>query len=341
MDLDTLTNLSQARLNVKIYRPDKSVASFAEDVVKGLSAAPKTLPPKYFYDQAGAKLFEEICELPEYYLTRTEHAILNHHADAIASFFDNDVTLVELGSGNSAKTRILIEAFLRRSANLHYLPIDLSKHILIETARSLLNDYHELEITAYIADYHLALEALKGRRMGTKLILFLGSNIGNFDPDEAEIFLRKTRATMNERDRLLVGIDLIKDKRILQPTYDDAQGVTARFNLNMLARINRELGGNFDLANFRHRAFLKESLSRIEMHLESTIRQTVTLRKLTRRFAFEKDETIHTENSYKFSMPQINELAHRSGFAVEKSWLDARKWFSVNLLAPVTPSLEV
>jgi dimethylhistidine N-methyltransferase len=333
--LDTLTNLSHVRLNVKIYRPDKSAASFAEDVVRGLSAAPKTLLPKYFYDQAGAKLFEEICELPEYYLTRAEYAILKSQANEIASCFDEPITLVELGSGNSSKTRVLLNAFLQRFETLHYLPIDLSRHILIATAKSLIEDYRGLKITAHVSDYHTALEILKNQPGEIKLILFLGSNIGNLDPEEAEIFLRKTRATMSEVDRVLVGIDLIKDKRILEPAYDDAQKVTARFNLNMLVRINRELGGNFDVAKFRHRAFLNEELSRVEMHLVSTAQQTVTLRKINRRFVFAKGETIHTENSYKFSLPQINELASRSGFAVEKSWLDARKWFSVNLLAPI------
>jgi len=335
MELDTLTTLSHSRLKVKISRRDKSVDSFAEDVLDGLSSHPKTLPPKYFYDRVGSKLFEEICDLPEYYVTRTEFSILQNFADDIAARFDDGVTLVELGSGNSSKTRVLIEAFLRQKGRLHYLPVDISKSILIETSQALLRSYCRLKITAYISEYFTALRHLQHENFQRKLILFLGSNIGNFEPGEAVNFLRKTYATMNENDRLLMGADLMKSKQIVEPAYDDAKGITARFNLNILTRINRQLAGNFDLNQFRHKAFLNEALGRIEMHIESRRQQVVTIEGLQEQFMFAKGETIQTENSYKFTLPGLKKLAARGGFEIEKTWLDSRKWFSLNLLKPI------
>jgi dimethylhistidine N-methyltransferase len=335
VELDNLKTLGQSRLKVRISRRDKSVESLAEDVSKGLSSKPKTLPPKYFYDTAGSKIFEQISDLPEYYLTRTEFAILNEYALEIANLLNKKIMLIELGSGNSVKTRLIIEAFLKRFERLHYMPIDISKSILIESAKSLLKDYEGLKITALVSEYHTALEALKRPNIGEKLILFLGSNIGNFEKQEAECFLKKTRATMTERDRLLMGIDLLKDKSILEPAYDDAEGVTANFNLNLLVRINRELAGNFDLNKFRHKVFFNQEQGRIEMHIESMAHQIVTLQDLNRGFTFERGETIHTENSYKYSMEQINTLASGTGFDVQKTWFDEKKWFSLNLLKPV------
>ncbi|MFQ5865075.1 MAG: L-histidine N(alpha)-methyltransferase [bacterium] len=335
MELDTIKAFGQTRLKVKISRRDKSVESLGEDVLKGLSSNPKTLPPKYFYDQVGSKIFEDICKLPEYYLTRTEYTILNKYAQEIVNRFNKRITLVELGSGSSAKTRLIISAFLKRFKKLHYIPIDISKSILIESAKSLFKDYSNLKITALVSEYHTALDALKRQNIGEKLILFLGSNIGNFEKQEAEYFLKKMRVAMTENDRLLMGIDLIKDKSILEPAYNDAQGVTANFNLNLLVRINRELDGNFDLNEFHHKAFFDEKQGRIEMHIETTARQVVTLRELNRRFTFEPGETIHTENSYKYSMEEIRSLASRAGFKMQKSWFDDKKWFSLNLLSPV------
>lgn len=334
MELDTTKNLAQTRLKVKISRRDKSVETFAAEVLQGLSSNPKTLSPKYFYDTTGSKLFENICELPEYYLTRMERAILQKYSEEIISQTSKNATLVELGSGNSAKTRLLIEALLNRSKRLHYIPIDFAKNILVESAKSLLRKYSRLKITAVVSDYHTALKAVRDKSIAGRLILFLGSSIGNFDKSEAENFLKKTKAAMGKNDRLLIGIDLIKDKGILEAAYDDAQGVTAKFNLNLLVRINRELDGDFDLTKLRHKAFFNEKLSRIEMHIESTTQQTVTLRKLNRGFSFREGETIHTENSYKYSMEQIKELAAYSGFNLEKTWVDEKKWFSLNLLKP-------
>ncbi len=336
MELDTLTNLTHSRLKVKISRRDKSVESLADDVMVGLRSVPKTLSPKYFYDKIGSKIFEEICELPEYYPTRTETAILQKYAKDIALMFDEKVTLIELGSGNSVKTRLIMEAFFKQFKRLHYLPIDISKSILVESSKLLMNDYPNLRITAYISDYHTALETLSGQEIDEKLILFLGSNIGNFEPEEADYFLKQTRATMTGNDSLLMGIDLMKDKSILEPAYNDAQGVTAKFNLNLLARINRELDGDFDVSKFRHKGLLNQRLGRIELHLESTESQIVTLNKLNHHFLFEKGETIHTENSYKFTLDQIKSLVIRNGFELQKSWFDDKRWFSLNLLQPIT-----
>ncbi|NIR50216.1 L-histidine N(alpha)-methyltransferase [candidate division KSB1 bacterium] len=335
MELDTLTNLTEERLKVKISRQDKSVESLADDVVAGLSANPKTLPPKYFYDKVGSRIFEEICDLPEYYPTRTELAILENYADDIARQFDEPIRLIELGSGNSFKTRVLIEAFLRRFETLHYMPIDISKSILVKTANDLLEQYPNLKITAYVSDYHTALHALKNQEMGGKLILFLGSNIGNFEPEQALNFLKKTFATMNDDDRLLMGVDLMKDETILKPAYDDAEGVTAKFNQNLLVRLNRELDGDFDLSKFRHKIVFNGEHGRIELHLESTENQTVSLSKIDQQFEFEQGETIHTENSYKYSPEKLTALAESGGFELKTSWFDGNKWFSLNLLRPI------
>ncbi|MFQ5638953.1 MAG: L-histidine N(alpha)-methyltransferase [bacterium] len=339
MELDTVESLTQSRLEVKISRKDKSVESLAEDVADGLSSTPKTLSPKYFYDKTGSKIFEEICELPEYYPTRSERAILRAYAEEITRFFDKDITLVELGSGNSSKTQLLIRAFIKRFERLHYLPIDISKSILSETAQSLLQKYLHLKITAFVSDYHTALSVLKKENIGDKLILFLGSNIGNFEPQEAEIFLKKTYATMNRNDRLLVGVDLKKAESILIPAYDDSQGVTAKFNFNMLRRINRVLDANFDLSKFRHKIIFNNEHSRIEMHLESMCKQTVAIHTLGQKFHFEKGETIHTENSYKYSLARFNQLAIAAGFEVQKTWFDEKKWFSLNFLRPAPARL--
>jgi dimethylhistidine N-methyltransferase len=277
-------------------------------------------------------------------VTRTEFAILQTFADDIAAQFDDNVTMVELGSGNSSKTRLLIEAFLRQKGSLHYLPVDISKSILIETSQALLRSYRRLKITAHISEYFTALRHLKQEnslggaeplRRKSKLILFLGSNIGNFEPAEAVHFLQNTYAAMDAHDRLLMGVDLTKDKQIIEPAYNDARGVTARFNINLLVRINRELGGHFDLSQFRHQALLNEKLGRIEMHLQSCRPQVVTIDQLNHEFFFQTGETIHTENSYKFTLSGLKKLAARGGFEIEKTWLDARKWFSLNLLKPI------
>ncbi|MFQ5675284.1 MAG: L-histidine N(alpha)-methyltransferase [bacterium] len=337
MEFDTLSKIQHSRLSVKVSRKDCSSEPFSRDVLVGLSSTPKTLPPKYFYDETGSRLFEDICELPEYYPTRTERAIIRRYAEEISILSQKDCALIELGSGSSAKTRLLIEAFLRRSEKLHYIPVDISKNILVESSKALLQDYEQLRITALASDYLTALRALKRQQIDKKLIAFLGSTIGNFDEKDRLEFLREIRESMNPQDRLLLGADLIKGRDILEPAYDDARGVTAKFNLNLLVRINRELDADFDLDLFRHKAFLNEDLGRIEMHLQSTAKQSVTIDKLGQSFKFARDETIHTENSYKFSKEQIKELARVCGFELKHSWYDENQWFSLNLLKPNEP----
>ncbi len=224
---------------------------------------------------------------------------------------------------------------MRRNEKLHYIPIDISKSILVDSAKAVLEDYPELRITALASDYITALNFLKQQNISKKLIAFLGSTIGNFQEKGRIEFLNQIRAAMNSQDRLLMGIDLIKDKEIIEPAYNDSQGVTAQFNMNMLVRINTELDGNFDLEKFRHKAFLNEEMGRLEMHLESTARQSVRIDKLNRVFDFENGETIYTEDSHKFSREQIKEMAKTSGFEVKHSWYDSQKWFSLNLFKPV------
>ena len=300
----------------------------------GLQQNPKSLPCRYFYDEEGSQLFEAICTLPEYYLTRIERAILQERAAAIASLFCSNIALVELGSGSAAKTRILIEAFLCRQGALRYIPVDISRTILEESSPALLQDFPELEILAIAGEYQDGLEYLKTRSDQPVLILWLGSNVGNFERSEAAAFLRRVRDTMSPQDRLLVGIDLRKDRAVLERAYDDAQGVTARFNLNILAHINRELGGHFDLENFHHRAVYNPEPGRIEMYLVSTNAQSIPIDHLDLEVEFAAGEAIHTENSYKYSRAEIQALASDAGLRLEQQFFDAHQRFSVNLFAP-------
>ena len=335
MELETIPTLTRPRLHVKISHQDKSPATFEQDVLAGLSSDPKWLMPKYFYDRIGSQLFEKICEQPEYYPTRTEYAILQEYSYKIGAEFKDDIVLIELGSGSSTKTRLLLETFLASQGDLHYVPIDISKNILVDSANTLLKNYDGLNVTAVVSDYITALKSLREKSDEQKLIIFLGSSIGNFDTEEREDFLLETRAAMNDQDRLLLGLDLLKDKGILESAYNDSHGVTAKFNLNMLTRINRELNGEFDPDFFNHKAFLNEEEHRIEMHLESTAGQSVRIGQIRRTFSFAKGETIHTENSHKFSQEDIEEMVDQSGFALQRQWYDQQRWFSLNLLQPV------
>jgi dimethylhistidine N-methyltransferase len=305
---------------------------FAQAVGRGLTSKPKWLPCCYFYDEEGSRLFEEICELPEYYLPRAEREILTNRAPELAGRFTETVDLVELGSGNAVKTRLLIEALLRHQERLRYVPIDICRAVLDNSARGLLEAYPELEVVAVEAEYQEALRYLQLNTPRAKLILWLGSNVGNFDRTEAGAFLRQVSGTLAVRDRLLVGSDLRKDATVLQRAYDDAHGVTAAFNLNLLARINRELGGRFDLAAFQHRAVYNDPAGRIEMYLVSRRARRVRIDNLDLDVGFSAGEAIHTENSYKYSLEEIDTLASTAGLRIEAQWLDSRRQFSVNLM---------
>ncbi len=305
--------------------------AFALAVRSGLRARPKSLPCRYFYDDQGSRLFERICDLPEYYLTRTEDAILREHAHAMVAGWLADPVLVELGSGSSSKTRRLIEAALRTYGALHYVPIDVSKTILEESAEGLVRAYPGLRITGFAANYRDALAGVVERFDRPKLFVFLGSSLGNYEPDDAVDLLSLVAGSMDPSDRLLLGTDLDKDPAVLEAAYDDAQGITARFNLNLLARINRELGARFELDRFEHRARYRGDLRRVEMHLVSRVDQMVAIpgAGLTVRFA--ERESIHTENSHKYTPETLRILADRSGLREEAAWTDPLERFRVQL----------
>jgi dimethylhistidine N-methyltransferase len=300
--------------------------SFLDDVLTGLARPQKTLPPKYFYDARGCELFEQICEQPEYYPTRTELAIMREHAGAMANFLGPDCQLIEFGSGSSRKTRILIE----RLQPPLYVPIDIADGALRAAAVGLAQQFPWLNIFGVCADYTrpLTLPKFVGEPIRRKAVYFPGSTIGNFTPQEAIEFLQLARRMVGLGGALLVGVDLKKDKRVLDAAYDDAAGVTAAFNLNLLARINRELGGDFQLRRFCHKASYDVDKGRIEMHLESLAAQFVHV--AGERLSFSLGETIHTEISCKYSVEEFRSVAQRAGFAPSQTWIDAANLFSVH-----------
>ncbi|HEY0724119.1 MAG TPA: L-histidine N(alpha)-methyltransferase [Pyrinomonadaceae bacterium] len=324
--------IRETRLYIHNLVKRDPLTGLAEDVRKGLSAQPKRFLPKYFYDELGSQLFEAICLLPEYYLTRAENEILQKYSDQIVAAVEGNKTLVEMGSGSASKTRLIIEALLRRQQDLLFMPVDISATALESSSRILLQSYPRLAIEAYAADYFAGLAELGKKPRARTLALFLGSNISNFDLDEALRFLRALRSVLNRGDALLLGADLKKDPAILEAAYNDALGVTSAFNLNVLARINRELNGSFDLHNFRHRAFFNESAGRIEIYIESLIDQRVRIDKLDLDVDFVAGELIHTENSYKYDINGIRALAAQTGFELSRTWLDSQERFSSNLL---------
>jgi len=305
--------------------------AFAKAVRSGLRARPKTLPCRYFYDDEGSRLFEQICDLPEYYLTRTEDAILRDHALAMVAGWLNDPVMVELGSGSSTKTRRLIEAALNAYGALHYVPIDVSRSILEESAQGLVKNYPDLQVTGFAANYRDALAGVVERFDRPKLFLFLGSSLGNYEADDAVDLLKLVAGSMDPGDRLLLGTDLDKAPAILEAAYDDAQGVTARFNLNLLDRINRELGGQFDRDQFEHQARYRGDLRRVEMHLVSRVEQEVAIPGAGLKIRFLAGESIHTENSHKYTVETLQTLADRSGLVEEAAWTDPEHRFRVQL----------
>jgi len=304
---------------------------FAHDVRLGLTASPKTLAPKYFYDALGSQLFEAICLLPEYYLTRSETEIFANHAAEIVAKLPGPLTIAELGSGSSLKTRLLIEAILKRQHQLHYQPIDISSTILEQSAIMLLGYYQNLRVTALAADYTRGLHSILRNKGEKVLILFLGSNIGNYKPDDALDLLKAIRKSIDNGDGLLLGADLKKSAAVLEPAYDDSLGVTKAFNLNLLLRINRELGGDFDVTSFAHRATYNQGLGCIETHLISRSAQSIGIAALGLQVDFYQGETIHTESSYKYDFSQLKSLAKSSGFESVGTWLDQNERFSCNL----------
>ena len=304
--------------------------TFAEEISSSLNENLKFISPKFFYDKKGSELFEKICSLPEYYPTRTEISILKKLSDELPSYIDENFRLVELGSGTSVKTRLIFDIFAKLQDTIEYFPIDISE-ILTESSEQLLRDYDNLHITGIIDTYEGGLEFLKTYDKKKNLIIFLGSSFGNFSPKDGHKFLQKINSTMKSDDLFLIGLDLVKDKQILESAYDDSQGITAEFNLNVLSRINDELDADFNLQNFEHLAIYNEEDQRIEMYLKSLVNQSVVISKSNLLLNLEKDELIHTEHSHKFRLPQIHELLDNTGFKIEHTWLDDDKHFSLTL----------
>jgi dimethylhistidine N-methyltransferase len=303
--------------------------SFLGDVIAGLSRPLKSLPPKYFYDARGSRLFDAICDTPEYYPTRTESALMTVRAGAMARRLGPRCAVIEYGSGSGRKTRILLEAL----DPVAYVPIDIARGQLKATAAAIAREFPRLAVVAVCADYSrpLALPELDPLRARRRMIYFPGSTIGNLTPPEAAAFLSNARRVVGPGGAMLVGVDLKKDAALLNAAYNDKRGITARFNLNLLRRINRELGANFDLAAFRHQAFYHAARGRIEMHLLSLKDQRVRIR--GRAFSFRAGETIHTENSCKYSVDEFRRLARDAGFEPAACWTDPKRLFAVHYLA--------
>src|SRR5216684_4899662 len=310
----------------KTHRFDEQTSAFASDVIDGLSQHPKRLSPKYFYDATGSELFEQITRLPEYYPTRTELTILRDRGSAISAIIPKGAALVEFGAGATTKVRLLLE----NCAFGAYVPVDISGDFLNAQASGLRKDFPALAVYPVAADFTAPFVLPEEIAGMPKVGFFPGSTIGNFEPHEACRFLRSARDILGKGAQMIIGADLEKNERVLHDAYNDASGVTARFNLNVLVRINRELGGNFDLSAFTHRAIYNRERHRIEMHLIS--KKTQTVRMLGTSFSFRPGESIHTENSYKYSVERFAALARGSGWTVRESWTDPNRMFSVHAL---------
>ena len=310
----------------KAHRFDEQTSAFGRDVIDDLSQHPKRLSPKYFYDAAGSELFEQITLLPEYYPTRTELSILRDRGSAISAIVPDGAALVEFGAGATTKVRLL----LNECAFKAYVPVDISGDFLKAQADALCKDFPGLAVYPVAADFTAPFTLPDAVGAMPKVGFFPGSTLGNFEPHEACGFLRSARDILGQGAQMVIGVDLEKDERVLYEAYNDKAGVTARFNLNVLHRINRELGGNFDLSAFRHRAIYNRERHRIEMHLIS--RRAQTARVLGRSFSFRAGETIHTENSFKYSLVRFSALARGSGWSPSQCWTDSAGMFSVHAL---------
>jgi dimethylhistidine N-methyltransferase len=315
-------------MGVRLHDLEPECRRLRDEVVAGLRRRPRTLPCKYFYDARGSRLFEKICDLDEYYLTRTELAILERSVAEMARCLGPDCMVIEPGSGSGTKTRLLLEALERPVA---WVPVDISRDVLLRSSESIDGAHPELEVLPVCADFTESFQLPETRRPSARrVVYFPGSTIGNFDPPEVVRFLARLRELCAPGGAVLIGADLRKDRKVLEAAYDDAAGVTAEFNLNLLLRVNRELGADFDLARFRHRAVWDEQRGRVEMHLVSTAAQTVRID--GESFAFGAGEAIHSESSYKYDLADFAGLARAAGLAVARVWLDERRWFSVQYL---------
>ena len=317
---------------IRFYDEHPAPATMLEEVLQGLASRPRRIAPKFFYDERGSRLFDAICELPEYYPTRTEMGILESCADEVARLAGPDETLIELGSGASKKIRILLEAVRPRQ----YLGIDISREFLRESTQQLAHDYPWLNVHAACADFMQDFELPGGAGEGKKLAFFPGSTIGNFEPHDALAFLQRVRRLVQPDGALLIGVDLKKDPQVLHAAYNDSTGITAQFNLNLLQRLREELGAEVNPQGFRHHAFYNTARGRIEMHLVS--RRVQDIRLLNQRFHFAPGESIHTENSYKYSLEKFHALARGAGLRPRQVWIDSARLFSVHYLSIVSRS---
>jgi dimethylhistidine N-methyltransferase len=318
-----------ARPDIRPQAERGAAATFAGDVLKGLAATPKRLPAKYFYDETGSRLFEQITELAEYYPTRTELRILESSAESIARFADPGAALIEFGSGSTVKARLL----LRYMASVRaYVPVDISADFMNGEAARLQADFPTLQVLPVAADFTGAFELPAALRAGPRMGFFPGSTIGNLEPHEVTGFLRGVKRLLGPDAVFVVGVDLVKDPEVLYAAYNDSRGITAQFNRNLLVRINRELGADFDVSAFEHHAFYNRELRRIEMHLASLRRQKVRI--LGKCFDFRAGETIHTENSYKYTVDSFAALARGAGWTAGAVWTDPDRYFSVQALVP-------
>jgi len=310
----------------RLYFDDRQpvLSSLYDEIITGLNQTPRTIPPKFFYDETGSKLFEAICETPEYYPTRTETAILEENINEIKQCIGRDCLLIEPGSGSSHKVRVLLEVIRPHT----YMPLDISGKYLLTVARNLVDEYPGLRVHAGCIDYTVPID-LPAHPAGLRRVAFFpGSSIGNFEPDEAVSFLTNIASMVRSDGGLLIGVDLKKDPMILNAAYNDAAGITADFNLNLLARVNRELGADFDPDKFQHSAFYDVGKSRVEMHLVSQAEQQVYIG--GHCFKFSRGESIHTENSYKYTIAEFHALADQAGFEAVRVWTDAEQLFSVH-----------
>jgi L-histidine Nalpha-methyltransferase len=306
------------------------VPDYAGEVIRGLSARPKTLPCKLFYDERGSALFEQITQLPEYYLTRTELEILRQNSQEVIQAAGCPVSVIELGAGTATKTGTLLQAVARRQIRVKYFPVDISPSALDEAKKRVREELRGALIQPIVTDFGNGFSFLR-EIPGRKLVLYLGSSIGNFNWGDATALLRKVHARLTPGDALLLGTDMVKGPEILVPAYDDAQGVTAEFNKNILHRINREMDGSFDVDSFRHIAEWNPRLSGMQIYLESLQAHRVSLRLTGTVIRFAAGERIHTENSYKYSVEMIERMLCISGFSLEKTWFDQRNWFGLHL----------
>jgi L-histidine N-alpha-methyltransferase len=305
-------------------------AELAKDVLSGLKQQPKTLSAKYFYDDAGSRIFQQIMDLPEYYVTRTEFAILENQKAGICNAFTGSgfFHLVELGSGDGLKTKILLKQLSAQKTDFEYVPVDISGEAMNQLAAGLKKELPGLKTDGFTGDYFKALNWLQKNKPGRKVVLFLGSNIGNFESAESEEFIQKISSYLKPGDKVLMGFDLRKDPNVIRPAYDDAAGVTAAFNLNLLKRLNRELNADFDLDQFEHFADYDPLQGVMKSYLISRKKQTVTFKALNVTVSFEAWEAIHTENSHKYTIPQIEKLGRKSHLEIEEIFTDDKHYFA-------------